>query len=219
MLRRSFCAIIVSLATVLFVSSSAYCHEAGGHDHIFVGVNADETFGTSDDNLLFIYGVPSVIELTPTGDYIGDKQIYVAELDCWHSAEEEAHLLNPIDATEQPDWNILLQRVSYSDSTNFWMEDESTTLEILTSNGSTYNFDAPAWDDEEGWYFHNHTEFLALASGAGETFTATFKLFDNGTTNFADSAEYTLTFTTIPEPATLTLLGAGLVSIFRTRRK
>jgi hypothetical protein len=204
MLRRSFCAIIVSLATVLFVSSAAYCHE-----HIFVG---------ADNNQLLVYGVPSVIELIPTGDYIGDKQIYVAELDCWHSAEEEYRLDNN-DRETMPGWLLSLQRIGYSDPVNFWMEDEATTLEILTSNGAIYNFDAPAWDDEEGWYFHNHTEFLVLASGAGEIFTATFKLLDNGTTNFADSAEYTLTFTTIPEPATLALLGAGLVSVLRHRRK
>jgi hypothetical protein len=219
MLRRSLCAIIISLTTILFVSSDAYCHEAGDHDHIFVGINADETPGTSDDNVLFIYGVPSLIELIPTGEYYGDKQLYAAELDCWHSAEEDAHLLDLNDKTTQPGWLISLQRVNYSDPINFWMEDESTTLEILTSNGSTYAFDAPSWDDEEGWYFHNHTEFLALASGAGETFTATFKLLDNGTTDFADSANYMLTFTTVPEPTTITLFGAGLISILRLRRK
>ncbi len=204
MLSKNFCAIIISLATILFVSSAAYCHE-----HIFVG---------ADNNQLLIYGVPTVIDLIPTGEYIGGKQLYAAELDCWHSAEEEYRLDNN-DKNTMPGWLISLQRINYSDPVNFWMEDEATTLEILTTDNSTYAFDAAQWDDEEGWYFHNHTEFLVLASGTGETFTATFKLLDNGTTNFADSTEYTLTFTTIPEPTTLTLLGAGLLSVLRSRRK
>lgn len=204
MLRRSFCAIIVSTAVILFVSSAAYCHE-----HIFVG---------ADNNQLLIYGVPSVIELLPTGDYLGDKQIYTAELDCWHSAEEEYRLDNNSKETT-PGWLIVLKRISYSDPANFWMEDESTTLEILTSDGSTYAFDAPMWDDQEGWYFHNHTNFCVLASGAGETFNAVFSVLDTGITGYLESAPCTFTFITIPEPTTLVLLGAGLISVSRIRRK
>jgi len=190
--------------TILFVSSAAYCHE-----HIFVG---------ADNNQLLIYGVPTVIEMLPTGDYVGAKQIYIGELDCWHSAEEEYRLDNN-DKNTPPGWLISLVRINYSDPANFWLEDEATTFEILTYDGAIYNFAAPAWDDEEGWYFHNHTEFCALASGAGEIFTAAFKVIDSGSTNFADSAECTLIFTTVPEPATLTLLAAGLVSILRIHRK
>lgn len=209
---RSFCA--VAVLTVILFSSSAYCHE-----HIMVGVNADGIIGSADDYQLCIYGVPSVIEMLPTGEYIGDKQIYVGEMDCWHSGEESGHRLDYNDESTTPVWLISLMRISYSDSTNFWMEDEATTLEILTSNGATYAFDAPQWEDEENWYFHNHTEFLALADGAGQTFSATFTVFDTGSTGFTESAQYTLNFITVPEPASIALLGSAALAIFRAKRK
>jgi hypothetical protein len=120
---------------------------------------------------------------------------------------------------------LSLKRISVS--SNFFIVDEATATPVLTSDGSTFAFEEPEWDSElsngnggyGAWHFHTHTAFLAMASGAGETFTATFTVIDNGSTGFTESEPYTLTFVTVPEPTTLALLGAGLVSVLRIRRK
>ena len=205
---------------------------AFGHAHTHVGVNEDGVWNTDDDNQLWIFASPSepqwdTIELIPTGDYIGGQQIYAAELDCWHSAHPESGLyqLDFNDSSTQPDWAIELKRAGFS-SENFWMEDEATGLEVLTTDGSTVSLGEPAWDDElsdgnggtGAWHIHKHIEFLALADGAGETFNATFTVIDSGTTSYNESAEYTFSFVTVPEPATLALLGTGMF-LTRFRRK
>lgn len=203
------------------------------HSHTHIGRNPDGIWGNSDDGQLWIFATPDqpqwgTIEMMPTGEFIGSKQIYVAELDCWHSAHPSTGLfqLDFNGESTQPDWRIGLKRISYSASVNFWMEDEGTHLEILTSNGATIDFEEPDLDLElpngsgglGAWHFHNHTEFLGLADGAGQTFSATFTVFDTGLTGFAESAQYTLNFVTVPEPASIALLGIGLVSIFRSKK-
>jgi len=129
------------------------------------------------------------------------------------------------DESTQPDWSISLKRINFSDPINFWMEDEATTLEILTSNGSTFAFEEPDWDSElpngsgglGAWHFHTHTEFLALANGIGQTFSATFTVIDTGSTNFAESVLYTINFITVPEPASMILFGSAMLAMFRAR--
>jgi hypothetical protein len=83
MLRRSFCIV----ATIIFCTGLAMAE----HSHTHVGLNADGIWGNADDNQLWIFATPSqpqweIITMLPTGDYIGDKQVYEATLDCWHSA-------------------------------------------------------------------------------------------------------------------------------------
>ncbi|MFA6424610.1 MAG: PEP-CTERM sorting domain-containing protein [Phycisphaerae bacterium] len=226
MLRRS----IFVLAVIVFTA----CFAFADHSHTHVGRNADEIWGNSDDNQLWIFATPTqpqwdTIEMLPTGEYIGDKQIYIAELDCWHSAHPEIGLfqLDFNSDSIQPDWRISLKRISFSDPVNFWMEDEATTLEILTSNGATFAFEEPDWDSElpngsgglGAWHFHNHTEFVALADDAGQTFSATFTVFDTGSTDFVESAQYTLNFVTVPEPASMLLLGLAIPAVLKFRKR
>ena len=107
------------------------------------------------------------------------------------------------------------------------MGDEATTLEILTSNGATFAFEEPVWDAElpngsgglGAWHFHNHTEFLALADGAGQTFSAAFTVFDTGSTGFTESDQYTLNFVTVPEPASMLLLGLAIPAVLKSRKR
>ncbi|MFA5239523.1 MAG: PEP-CTERM sorting domain-containing protein [Phycisphaerae bacterium] len=214
------------LIVLLLVTSFAYAHS-----HTHVGRNPDGTWGNGDDNQLWIFATPDqpqwdTIKMVPTGEYLAGKQIYIAELDCWHSAHPETGLfqLDFNNEFTQPDWRIGLKRIGFSDPLNFWTEDEATTLEILTYDGATLAFEEPDWDaalpDGAGgfgaWHFHNHTEFLALANGHGETFSATFTVFDTGSTAFSESAQYTLNFVTVPEPASFVLLAMGLFAFAKT---
>ncbi|MCK4998699.1 MAG: hypothetical protein KAS23_04160 [Anaerohalosphaera sp.] len=207
---------------------------AHAHSHTHVGRNPDGIWGSNDDNQLWLFATPDqpqwgTIEMLPTGEFIGSKEIYVAQLDCWHSAHPESGLfqLDFNNESTTPGWQIELKRISFSDPTNFWMEDEATTLEILSADGDTLAFETPDWDVElpdgsggsGAWHFHSHTEFLALADGPGETFSATFTVIDTGSTGFSESAYYTINFQTVPEPCSLVLFVLGAVSLVKSQKK
>jgi len=204
------------------------------HSHTHTGRNPDGIWGNSDDNQLWLFATPEhpqwdTIHMEPTGEFIGSKEIHVAELACWHSAHPESGLfqLDFNNESTTPDWQIELKRINFSDSINFWMEDEATTLEILSADGDTFAFETPDWDAElpngsgglGAWHFHSHTKFLALADSPGETFSATFTVLDTGSTDFSESPYYTINFKTIPEPCSLVLFALGAVSLIKSKRK
>jgi hypothetical protein len=203
-----------------------------GHAHTHIGRNPDGVWGNADDNRLWIFATPEqpqwdTIYMQPTGEFIGGSEIYAAELDCWHSAHPEsgAFQLGGASEGQPPDWSIAIKRIEYSDSVNFWIEEEATGIEILLNDGDTYSFGEPQWFSDKynengtlGAYgFHVHTEFYALADGPGETFSAIFTALDTGLTGFLESAPYTLNFVTVPEPATLCLLLFGAAALLKRR--
>jgi len=224
---RSFLFITILIAAAVWPCTTS------AHSHTHVGRNPDGTWGNSDDNQLWIFATPDqpqwdTIEMLPTGEFIAGKEIYVAELDCWHSAHPETGIfqLDFNDQSTQPFWKIELKRLNFSDPVNFWMEDEATTLEILSADGDTFAFKSPEWEDElpngsggtGAWHFHAHTRFLALADGTGSTFNAAFSVIDTGSTAFAESDDYTMNFITVPEPASA-MLFAMAASLVRLKRK
>ncbi|MBN2269315.1 MAG: PEP-CTERM sorting domain-containing protein [Sedimentisphaerales bacterium] len=208
--------------------------DSHGHVHTHIGCNPDGIWGNAGDNQLWIFATPEqsqwdTIYMEPTGEFIGDSQVYVAVLDCWHSAHPVTGVFQLGGATEGqiPDWMIGIKRIEYSDPTNFWIEEEATGIEILLNDGDVYSFGTPQWFDDMynengtlGAYgFHVHTKFLALANGLGETFSATFTALDAGLTGYIESAPYTLNFVTVPEPGTICLLLFGAAALVRGRRR
>ncbi|MGH2272196.1 PEP-CTERM sorting domain-containing protein [Anaerohalosphaeraceae bacterium U12dextr] len=217
--------VMAALAVCLRVSNTVLAH-----DHTHIGLNADGIAGTADDTTLWIFAEPqqpqwSTIYMTPTGDVIDGKAVYEAQLDCWMSAHPASGLyqLGGSDSSVEPAWQIALERVSFS-SLDFYMELEATGQAILTTDGDRLALDTLWMSDkynENGtlgaWGFHTHTAFLVLADGPGQTFTAQFRAVDLGNTGFDASEVYTMTFQTIPEPASLMLLGLGAAAVLKRR--
>lgn len=218
------------IGALAILATAAFGHDDHeGHEHTHIGRNQDQV-PSGDDNKLWIFSMPDedefpnwgTLELelwegvgSLAGKYVCDH-VY-----CWHSAHPEHGnwQLGGADSGTTPDWLIAIERVSFDPG--FAMVDFDTFAPILTSDGATYTMPKFFFDEHNelggdgAWGFEKHLYFVADAAGPGETFSATFKALDLGSTGFADSDEFTINFVTVPEPVSLAWLGLGGLALMR----
>ena len=218
-------------STALFLLIAVMASTAFGqlHGHIHVGVD-------ENDQLFIIESLDAGSDWNTVNMYLqenyvsGSPQLYMADL-CWNSArvpDGSFHLGNPAegDQADGPDWNINLKRVSFPQAGGFLAFDKRTEDPTLLSDDDAYEFWSrwreSGWPNEEGndgtWRFHDHILFTAQAM-PGDVFEATFTVFDNGSSSYLESEEFTLNFVAVvPEPMTIGLLGFGGLMALRRRK-
>jgi hypothetical protein len=152
---------------------------------------------------------------------------YVCEwMECFHSAHPSHGnwQLGGMNPQTSPGWSIGIERVSASSGLQFWEED--TFSRILQNDGDQIIFPQLWMNDkynESGtlgaWGLHAHVLYVVDGAGVGigESYYATLRAVDDGTTGFTSSEAYTVRFETIPEPATLLLMACGSIGLIRRK--
>jgi len=145
----------------------------------------------------------------------------VQHLGGWHSAHGPQGKWNlaSVDQGTTPVWDIYLKREGTSvASDDFFMLLPNDTA-VLTADGNTYQLGKEWLSDKNAWGFHEHMSLnFWLTPDIGQKVTATFSAYDAGDLHTA-SDNFEFAFVTVPEPASLLLLGLGVIPLLRNKEK
>ena len=155
-----------------------------------------------------------------SGGY-GDPAGY-EHINGWHSAHvpQGKWDLASVDQGTVPAWDIYLKREGASvDADDFFLLFEDDTLVPLTEDGDTYQLGKEWLSDKNAWGMHEHMLFhFWLTPDIGQEVTATFSAFDAGGL-YTASDNFDFAFVTVPEPASMLLLGLGVFPLLRNKKK
>lgn len=145
----------------------------------------------------------------------------VQHLGGWHSAHGPQGIWNleSVDQSTTPQWDIYLKRegVSVAEDDFFMLLPNDTP--VLTVDMDTCQLSKEWLSDKNAWGIHEHMGFnFWLTPEIGQEVTATFSAYDaSGLYTASDDFEFV--FVTVPEPASLFLLGIGAISLLRNKGK
>ncbi len=145
----------------------------------------------------------------------------VQHLDGWHSAHgpQGKWNLESVDQSTTPQWDIYLKREGTSvASDDFFMLLPNDTP-VLIADADTYQLDKAWLSDKNAWGIHEHMSFnFWLTPDIGQEVTATFSAYD-ASGMYTASDNFEMAFVTVPEPASLLLIGLGAIPLLRNREK
>lgn len=192
----------IHLLTALSLSVAANAALAGDpHEH-----GDDAVVGISDAGKITLeFDTDEVFPLPPVSGLISGYALDDPGFLSLDKDEVDLFMLDPAAV-------IALEIVSIDPALNVWAPGLTS---IADEPGEQFLIGTPAFDEHPTW--HIDTEDPAF-DPLQETYSVTFRLIDQGTSNHAPSEDITVRFAAVPEPATLLLMTAGALVALKRRR-